>query len=90
MKVGSVACHLWGDSLISVLPHYPDPGLKATFEAIDNRSDFKTYMQHYAYAHGGTNPRAPRREGPREEGYVGLSLLSFECMLTHRLLNRLH
>ncbi|OBZ66849.1 Rho GTPase-activating protein 23 [Grifola frondosa] len=46
------------------------PGLKATMESIDNRSDFKTYMQNYAYAHGGTNTRGPRRDGPRDEGYL--------------------
>ena len=36
------------------------PGLKATLEAIDNRADFKVFMQNYAYAHGGT------QKGPRE------------------------
>lgn len=44
-------------------------GLKALIESIDNRADFKTYMQNYAYAHGGA-PRGPRREGPAEEGFV--------------------
>jgi hypothetical protein len=46
------------------------PGLKATIESIDNRSDFKVYMQNYAYAHGSAPPRGPRREGPVEEGFV--------------------
>lgn len=46
-------------------------GMKATVEAIDNRADFKTYMQNYAYAHGGQAYRGPRREGPSDEGYVG-------------------
>ncbi|KAI0690321.1 Rho GTPase activation protein [Cytidiella melzeri] len=46
------------------------PGLKAIIESIDNRSDFKTYMQHYAFAHGGMNSRGPKREGPREDGYL--------------------
>ncbi|EPQ56726.1 RhoGAP-domain-containing protein [Gloeophyllum trabeum ATCC 11539] len=46
------------------------PGLKGTIETIDNRSDFKVYMQNYAYAHGGANYRGPRREGPAEQGFV--------------------
>ncbi|CDO68401.1 hypothetical protein BN946_scf184815.g48 [Trametes cinnabarina] len=46
------------------------PGLKATMESIDNRTDFKTYMQAYIYAHGGTNTRAPRRNGPQDEGFL--------------------
>lgn len=50
-------------------------GLKATIESIDNRSDFKVYMQNYAYAHGGQPSRGPKREGPWEEGFV--SAISF-------------
>lgn len=46
-------------------------GLKAVFENIDNRSDFKSYMQNYAIAKG--TPRGPRREGPYDQGYVCLS-----------------
>lgn len=46
-------------------------GLKALTESIDNRADFKTYMQNYAYARGGA-PRGPRREGPAEEGFVSV------------------
>ncbi|KAH9971731.1 GTPase activating protein [Lactifluus volemus] len=45
------------------------PGLKATIESIDNRSDFKVYMQNYAYAHGGMQ-RGPRRTGPEHEGFL--------------------
>ncbi|EPT01218.1 hypothetical protein FOMPIDRAFT_1145269 [Fomitopsis schrenkii] len=45
-------------------------GLKAALEAIDNRSDFKTFMQNYAFAHGGINNKGPRRDGPREEGFL--------------------
>ncbi|KAF8646886.1 hypothetical protein AX16_007064 [Volvariella volvacea WC 439] len=45
-------------------------GLKAAIEAIDNRADFKTYMQNYAYAHGGQQNRGPRRDGPAEEGFL--------------------
>lgn len=47
-------------------------GLKATIETIDNRSDFKTYMQNYVYARGSVAPRGPRREGPPEDGFVSL------------------
>ncbi len=43
-------------------------GLKQIFESIDNRTDFKTYMQNYAVARG--TPRGPRRDGPYEEGFV--------------------
>ncbi|TDL24106.1 GTPase activating protein [Rickenella mellea] len=46
------------------------PGLKATTESIDNRSDFKVYMQNYAYAHGGQAYRGPKRDGPWEEGFL--------------------
>ncbi|KAF7308799.1 hypothetical protein MKEN_01079400 [Mycena kentingensis (nom. inval.)] len=46
------------------------PGLKATLEMIDNRGDFKAYMQNYAYVRGPTTPRALRREGPSEEGFL--------------------
>ncbi|KAI0272746.1 GTPase activating protein [Gloeopeniophorella convolvens] len=45
------------------------PGLKPTIESIDNRSDFKVYMQNYAYAHGGV-ARGPRRTGPEHEGFL--------------------
>ncbi|EJF59372.1 GTPase activating protein [Dichomitus squalens LYAD-421 SS1] len=45
-------------------------GLKATMESIDNRSDFKTWMQAYVYAHGGQSNRGPRRNGPQDEGFL--------------------
>ena len=48
-------------------------GLKAITEAIDNRSDFKTYMQNYAYARGSIPRTGPRRDGPAEEGFVSAS-----------------
>ena len=54
-------------------------GLKNAVEMIDNRSDFKTYMQNYAYAHGNQTPRGPRREGPPDEGFVRACLLFFIC-----------
>jgi hypothetical protein len=41
-----------------------------TIESIDNRSDFKTYMQNYVYARGSVAPKGPRREGPPEDGFV--------------------
>ncbi|KDQ50698.1 hypothetical protein JAAARDRAFT_199693 [Jaapia argillacea MUCL 33604] len=46
------------------------PGLKATIETIDNRTDFRVYMQNYAYAHGSTPSRGPRRQGPEDEGFL--------------------
>ncbi|EIW79048.1 RhoGAP-domain-containing protein [Coniophora puteana RWD-64-598 SS2] len=45
-------------------------GLKSTLESIDNRADFKLYMQNYAYARGSAPLRGPRRDGPAEEGFV--------------------
>ncbi|KAK7060825.1 Rho GTPase-activating protein [Paramarasmius palmivorus] len=45
-------------------------GLKTATEMIDNRGDFKVYMQNYAYAHGGANPNRLRREGPLDEGFL--------------------
>ena len=51
-------------------------GLKTMYEMIDNRADFKIYMQNYAYAHGGA-ARGPRREGPAEEGFVSFLVASF-------------
>lgn len=45
-------------------------GLKATIELIDNRGDFKTYMQNYAFARGGAAPKGPRRDGPQDEGFL--------------------
>ncbi|KIK60508.1 hypothetical protein GYMLUDRAFT_167927 [Collybiopsis luxurians FD-317 M1] len=45
-------------------------GLKNAIESIDNRGDFRIYMQNYAYAHGGSPNRGPRREGPSDEGFL--------------------
>ncbi|KAG5641792.1 hypothetical protein DXG03_004178 [Asterophora parasitica] len=53
----------------SILTPEEGLGLKASFETIDNRGDFRTYMQHYAYARGGA-VRGPRREGPSDEGFL--------------------
>ncbi|KAF5383545.1 hypothetical protein D9615_003740 [Tricholomella constricta] len=58
------------DGSILVPPREEGLGLKASIETIDNRSDFRTYMQHYAYARGGSVARGPRREGPSEEGFL--------------------
>ncbi|KAH9852173.1 GTPase activating protein [Lenzites betulinus] len=57
------------DATIVSPPDENSPGLKATMESIDNRTDFKTYMQAYIYAHGGT-ARGPRRTGPADEGFL--------------------
>jgi len=47
------------------------PSLRGIFESIDNRTDFKSYMQNYVVARG--TPRGPRRDGPYEEGFVSRS-----------------
>ena len=44
-------------------------GLKTMYEMIDNRADFKIYMQNYVYAHGGASGGRSREE-PAEEGFV--------------------
>ena len=44
-------------------------GLKRAVEMIDNRADFKQYMANYQVAHG-RDYKAPRREGPYEEGFL--------------------
>ena len=54
---------------LPLLTRNAGPGIKTTIESIDNRSDFKVYMQNYAYAHGGVQ-RGPRRTGPEHEGFV--------------------
>jgi hypothetical protein len=59
-----------GSTLVPLTLDDGMPGLKATIESIDNRSDFKTYMQNYAYARGNVVPRGPRREGPADEGFL--------------------
>ena len=45
------------------------------FETIDDRADFKIYMQNYAYAHGGAS-RGRSREGPAKEGFVSFPVAS--------------
>lgn len=51
-------------------------GLKGAAESIDNRTDFKSFMQYFIVAKGNVGPRGPRREGLYEEGYVRLSSLA--------------
>ncbi|KAF8491785.1 hypothetical protein JB92DRAFT_3005205 [Gautieria morchelliformis] len=46
------------------------PGLRAAIEVIDNRADFKIYMQNYAVAHASSGQKVLRREGPWQEGFV--------------------
>ncbi|KAF9461544.1 Rho GTPase activation protein [Collybia nuda] len=58
------------DGSILVPPHEEGLGLKASIETIDNRGDFKIYMQNYAYARGTAAPRGPRRDGPPDEGFL--------------------
>lgn len=48
-------------------------GLKSAVEAIDNRADFKLFMQNYQVVHG-RDYRGPRREGPYDEGYAHPSM----------------
>lgn len=61
-----------GEGTMLVPPTMEDgPGLKTIFETIDNRSDFKSYMQNYAVARN--TPKGPRREGLYDEGYVSMT-----------------
>nr|ASF90216.1 hypothetical protein SPAR03590 [Bartheletia paradoxa] len=46
------------------------PGLKQTVEAIDDRGDFKVFMQNYAVAHAGG--KALKREGQYDEGFLSV------------------
>jgi len=46
------------------------PGLKAIAESIDNRDDFKNFMQNYAVTFAASGQKVLRREGPPEEGFV--------------------
>ena len=70
---------------IAPLTERAGPGLKPTIESIDNRSDFKVYMQNYAYAHGGVQ-RGPRRTGPEHEGFVSRALITEHPTQTNRAL----
>ncbi|KAF9266777.1 RhoGAP-domain-containing protein [Marasmius fiardii PR-910] len=59
-----------GQTLVPTRDDGSHVGLKTAIEMIDNRGDFRVFMQNYAYAHGGTVPRGPRREGPSDEGFL--------------------
>ena len=49
------------------------PGLKALAESIDNKDDFKSFMQNYAVSFAASGQKVLRREGPPEEGFVRVS-----------------
>lgn len=59
-----------GSTLVPTTSDGAGAGLKGTIETIDNRTDFRNYMQNYAFARGGNNVRVLRREGPRDEGFL--------------------
>lgn len=67
-----MVCDLSSPSAADSETIFQGQGLKATIESIDNRSDFKIYMQNYAYARGNVPTRGPRRDGPADEGFVSL------------------
>ncbi|PWN97700.1 GTPase activating protein [Tilletiopsis washingtonensis] len=59
-----------GDGMaITPVPATEGFGLKSAAESIDNRADFKQFMQNYQVVHA-RDYRGPRREGPYEEGFV--------------------
>jgi hypothetical protein len=58
-----------GSTLVPT-PENSGVGLKSAIEAIDNRTDFRNYMQNYAFARGGNVHRGPRRDGPLDEGFL--------------------
>lgn len=65
-----------GDGMaISPIQGTEGMGLKSAAEAVDNRGDFKTFMQNYQVVHG-RDYRGPRREGPYDEGFVSGALRS--------------
>ncbi|KAF5343826.1 hypothetical protein D9757_013914 [Collybiopsis confluens] len=59
-----------GSALVPSKDEGTHTGLKTAIENIDNRGDFRIYMQNYAYAHGNSSSRGPRREGPTDEGFL--------------------
>lgn len=56
-----------------LMMHHSYLGLKAIFESIDNRNDFKKYMQNFAVARG--SMRTIRRDGPQDDGFVSANQL---------------
>ncbi len=77
----TMVCVLLCAPSASLMCHLVVLGLKATMESIDNRSDFKVWMQSYIYAHGGQNARGPRRNGPQDEGFVRLHAFASQRIL---------
>ncbi|KAL1742115.1 hypothetical protein HDZ31DRAFT_84353 [Schizophyllum fasciatum] len=73
-----------GTILVPTDDDAPNPGLKAAFESIDNRKDFRTFMQNYRYAHNNTKA-GPRREGPADEGFVAIEKYGLESQGIYRL-----
>jgi hypothetical protein len=64
-----------GDGMaISPMGNTPDvsQGLKGNVEIIDNRADFKVYMQNYQLVHG-RDYRGPKREGAYDDGFVSVT-----------------
>lgn len=61
------------------------PGLKHIVENIDNREDFRSYMQNYAVTFAASGQKTLRREGPPEEGFVrvGGTLLPLAWSIEH-------
>lgn len=60
-------------------------GLKAIMEGIDNRADFKAYVQNYRVVHQGYS-KGPKREGPAELGFVRPRLFHLKKILTDNYL----
>lgn len=69
---------------VTLVPKTPEdgPGLKSIMESIDNRTDFKSYVQNYRVAHHGSGA-GPRREGPADQGYVSIPKYSHASILIY-------
>ena len=59
-------------------------GLRAIVETIDNRADFTKYMQNYNAARGPVAARAPKKDGPYEDGFVSRLVSTRTIVLTDR------
>ena len=66
------------------------PGLKSIAESIDNKDDFKSFMQNYAVSFAASGQKVLRREGPPEEGFVRVSAWQKTSSPTVRTAARLH
>jgi len=60
------------------------PGLKNIVESVDNREDFKVFMQNYAVTFAQSGIKVPRRDGPEEEGFVKMGPMSSR-MVTNKV-----